>query len=453
VASATGRSVVLTARFTVSNPPPWSLFAAAPAPDPATFRPGHPNAGVSFTTETAGSVSAVRYFEVATATGSDEVELDGPGGTLAWGAVAHGAGAGWAELHFVSPVGIAPGVVYTVALHAKGGTTAAPVPPGGQSTRGPLHPADGTSGLGGAPAGWIDVVAGPDAPLAGPSVLLPSGSGGGVSGPPPWPDPSSVGVPPGTPLRVTHDDLIITVPDTVVTNMDFEGGCISVRADDVVIRDTIVRSTPHCGDLNMVIDAGYDHAGPTQQRGLVIEDSVIDGMGAPGDTIGVGQSYFTCVRCEIRGVAKGVKADRSVLVQDSLISGLASDGATHTEPVLYDGGQGGIVLRHNTLISNRDHGTAAVAILGDYCPVTNVVVDDNQLENGSYEFYGGMGEQGKRCPNGDQVVVTNNLFGPVTAAGYATNFDLSGAGNAWGGNLDEHRQPLALSTALRSASP
>jgi hypothetical protein len=152
--------------------------------------------------------------------------------------------------------------------------------------------------------------------------------------------------------------------------------------------------------------------------------------------MGIGQTEFSCIRCNIHGTAKGAKADQNVTVQDSYLHDLSNDGSTHTENFFYDGGAGNIVVKHNWMKANASYSTAAVSFNNDW-PGTNALVDSNYLEgNGGADFTGGA--MGKANPNMDHIVVTNNAMSPNNSWGAAAayGFDPGAPGNVWSNNYN-----------------
>jgi hypothetical protein len=119
--------------------------------------------------------------------------------------------------------------------------------------------------------------------------------------------------------------------------------------------------------------------------------------------------------------------------------------------VISNGGDG-FVVRHNTL--SCDVGTpgnastgggcsGGVVLLGDFGPITNVVVDNNLINGGAYCMYAGSSPE-KPYPSATNVQITNNRFGralysncgvygPVTA--FTPNAGDTFTGNAWADTL------------------
>jgi len=214
-------------------------------------------------------------------------------------------------------------------------------------------------------------------------------------------------------------------------------GCIAVKASNVTIQNVLVRSNHGCyggktAGTSALISTGANGGGGI--KNLRVIDTEIDGRNTPGDTMGIGQTEYTCIRCDIHGTAKGAKADQNVTVQDSYLHDISYDGTTHTENFFYNGGAGNIIVKHNWMKANPQYSTAAVSFNNDWAGAY-ATVDSNYLEgNGGAGFTGGA--MGKNPPNMHHIVVTNNRFSPNNSWGAAAayGFDPNAAGNVWTNN-------------------
>lgn len=238
-------------------------------------------------------------------------------------------------------------------------------------------------------------------------------------------------MPPGTSLTPSGS-FTITQDGTVVNALDVTG-IIYVRAKNVTIQNTRVRG---CGPGG-AIDVGYDNAnGP-----VTVKDVELNGQGC-GDYAMIGNSNYTCIRCNIYGARVGAAMDTTVVVRDSWIHDLVYVTASHMEAILSNGGNNYQVI-HNNLecVGGDDQGgcSAALAMFGDFGPIDNALVQYNLFNtSGSYCTYAGSAA-GKPYPNGTNVRYLNNyfgkkynpqcgLYGPATA--WAFN-----AGNVWSDNV------------------
>ncbi|MCU7726407.1 right-handed parallel beta-helix repeat-containing protein [Actinoplanes sp. KI2] len=116
----------------------------------------------------------------------------------------------------------------------------------------------------------------------------------------------------------------------------------------------------------------------------------------------------------------------------------------HTDSVISNGSDnGGLVVRHNTLLneSTIDKGaTAAVGLFADNGPVRNTTVQDNWMAGGAYVLYGG----GAGSSN---VHVIDNVFSTQLHPkggiyGFAAAWNRSGPGNVWSGNRTSDGVPI-----------
>jgi Right handed beta helix region len=239
-------------------------------------------------------------------------------------------------------------------------------------------------------------------------------------------------VPPGVRLR-RSGSLTITKAGAVVDRMDVHG-CITVLASDVTIRRTRVRGGP-CG-ADHGIDIGY---GKDTYHGILIEDVEVDGQDLQARGAGIGNSGFTCRRCDIHGHARGIQTGSDVVVEDSYVHDLYGTQNSETAPFQTNGGSH-LVLRHNTLEQN-DLPTAstALALMGEFAPVADVLVEDNLFNGGGYCVYGGSTSTSTApYPHASRVRFLHNAFGhklyrKCGSFGPVAFYE-SGRGNRWAGN-------------------
>lgn len=243
-----------------------------------------------------------------------------------------------------------------------------------------------------------------------------------------------------SPLIRVDGDIEIEVDGTVLRDRWVEG-CIAVRASNVTIENVLVRSDHGCSggrtpSAPALISSGENGGGGIS--GLVVRDTEIDGLGAPGDVMAIGQTAYTCIRCDIHGTAKGAKADQDVIVVDSYIHDLAFDGATHTEAFFFDGGAGRIRVERNWMRANAELSTAALALLNDW-PGRDVVVRGNYLDgHGAVAVVGGAVAD-KPAPPMQGIVIEGNVLAPLSmpdGVHHVHSFDPTGPGNRWTDNRD-----------------
>ncbi|WP_432482803.1 right-handed parallel beta-helix repeat-containing protein [Kineococcus esterisolvens] len=190
-----------------------------------------------------------------------------------------------------------------------------------------------------------------------------------------FPGPHDTGVPLGAVLQPSGP-LTITEDGRVVENLDVDG-CVSVKADDVVLRNVRIR----CGhQQRAIVIEGSD-------RNLLVEDSEIDGLGST--EIAVGWSGYTLRGVEVHDVVDGPRLGSGVTVEDSWIHDMVRVGDLHSDALQSNGGTG-IVVRGNTLVPT-DTGTGdvlnAAVQLGaenDSGQLSDVLIEGNYLDGGNY---------------------------------------------------------------------
>jgi hypothetical protein len=250
------------------------------------------------------------------------------------------------------------------------------------------------------------------------------------------PGPGNTGVPAGTPLRPYSGTLTVVDDGAVIDALDV-AGCIVVRADNVTIRRTRVRGAP-C-DNGHQVDIGYG-----TYEGLVLEDVEIDGMNIGAKGAAIGNSNFTCRRCNIHRVGQGVAMTANVTVEDSWIHDLYQDGESHNEPIITLGGTN-FVIRNNVLdIRNEGGASASLALYNAFERLDDVLVENNVFNGGSYCVYAGKTHGDNPVTNvrfldnrfGRKYDPSCGIHGPYTA------FE-DGGGNVWSGNVwDDTGEPV-----------
>jgi hypothetical protein len=263
-------------------------------------------------------------------------------------------------------------------------------------------------------------------------VILPSVCG--------YPDATNSGVPAGTTLSAPQGSLTITTPNTVLRNADVHG-TITVDANHVTIEDS--RIVAGNGELNgvsgIVIPGGI--TGTTVRYTTLEGSNCTNGsmfagvMNQSDDTLVMDHDYGSCLDDILHGsgtLANSYSIDNANIPED------------HYEPVAYDGGQGGLWIRHDTLLN--PHGqTAAVFTQCTWGGnVTPLVIEANLMAGGDFVIYGPLSDP---CPdNGAEESVIANRISRIyfPNGGYYGVAAYFAANTAWSGNVwDETLQTIA----------
>lgn len=232
-----------------------------------------------------------------------------------------------------------------------------------------------------------------------------------------FPDESSTGVPDGTDLE-SSGSITIEEDGEVIDGQEITG-TVTVKADDVVIRNTRILNTGH---FPVRIDGGSN---------LLIEDSEIDGQDRGDAAIAFGK--YTLRRVHIHNVAEGPRvAGGDVTIEDSLIHQMVQKGDNHTDVVQVVSGSD-IVVRGNALEAHNPDsdvmGNAAFMFGEDDGPVTDCTVEGNYLDGGNYTVNGGgSGTTGAACAFRDNVLGENHRYGGVANLGPEVDWHSS---NVW----------------------
>lgn len=232
-----------------------------------------------------------------------------------------------------------------------------------------------------------------------------------------FPTEATTGVPEGTVLE-NSESITIDQDGAVVEGLEITG-TVTVKADDVIIRNTRILNTGH---FPVRVDGG---------RNLLIEDSEIDGRGRGDAAVAFGR--YTLRRVHIYNVAEGPRvAGGNVTIEDSLIHRMIQEGDNHTDVVQVVSGRN-IVLRGNALEAyNPDEdilSNASFMFGEDNGPVADCEVTGNYLDGGNYTVNGGgAGTTGAACTFRNNVLGNNHRYGAVANLGPKVDWDGS---NVW----------------------
>ncbi|WP_432570280.1 right-handed parallel beta-helix repeat-containing protein [Kineococcus sp. SYSU DK005] len=175
--------------------------------------------------------------------------------------------------------------------------------------------------------------------------------------------------------RVLTGDQVITRDGTVLDGVQVDG-CVVVKADDVVIRNSKVNCRRQGRQVAVQVADGA--------RNLLVEDTEIDATGAD---VGVGWGNYTLRRVNVHGSADGARWGSNVLIEDSWIHDMSRQDGLHSDALQTTSGSN-VVIRRNVLDpSNGGDPLNAAIMVGTETgsrKLENVVVEDNRLGGGSY---------------------------------------------------------------------
>lgn len=232
-----------------------------------------------------------------------------------------------------------------------------------------------------------------------------------------WPNPDNTGHS-GTlkPMR----GRTVTRNGKVIKNRVISGQ-MTIRADNVTLRNVFIRTGDYYGILNY-------------GDGLLIEDSTVEGK-APYTLAGIAATAggsFVARRVEVRGSEDGVRlADDSILAR-SLVHKLDGGRSSHYDAVTADG-YTGWRIRRNTILNQKGQ-TAAVWVGDSRYSASAGKLRRNYLAGGGFTIYAGTGEtRGKR----KGIRITENVFSTrffKRSGYYGVVYDWRKRGNTWSDN-------------------
>lgn len=199
------------------------------------------------------------------------------------------------------------------------------------------------------------------------------------------PNAGNTGVPEAASLSRVDGNVVVTEPGTVLENLDIHG-FVQVRAENTVIRNSIIRGGVATGDTGLV---NVTTAGAS----LMMEDSTLIPESPSYRIDGVRGSNFTLRRVDISGTVDGIHIHGStevndggnVRVESSWLHDFVfyendprhSDGS-HNDAIQVIGGKN-IEITGNTLTGARN---AAVQVTQGRNVVGNLTLDRNWADQG-----------------------------------------------------------------------
>lgn len=236
-----------------------------------------------------------------------------------------------------------------------------------------------------------------------------------------------------SPLRHVVGNLTIATPGMVISN-EWIDGCVAINADNVTIEDSLIHTQAVCqgGNQGTTGSAINDGNGPSP-TGLVVKDTEVDGMNTAGDTYGISDDNYSCLRCNVHGFSKNLAAGNNVVIQDSYSHDLSiNDQCSHANPVYADSATN-VRVEHSYLrASGTSDGCITAAFMngGSWKAPSNDTIADSYLEGvKGADMQEGCGSTGVRVIN-DAFSSDNGYSG----TDYVYGFDVRDAGNVWTGD-------------------
>jgi hypothetical protein len=258
-----------------------------------------------------------------------------------------------------------------------------------------------------------------------------------------YPDATNTGVPAGTALTAKREEITVTEPNTTIEDLALEGA-INIEADNTTVKDTRVTvnsgscgPTDTCGNYGIRIAEGV--------TGTLIEDTEI--TTDPGVTVehairNLGGETTTIRRVYMEGADSNIWGAGTI--EDSYGICQLAISEDHVENIYDGGGEGALILRHNTLLNPVEQ-TAVVFTTTDAGTLGPVTLEDNLMAGGGYTIYGGTDKSGS-VP-GPWIVAGNRFSRKYYPNGgfYGLDAYFNEAVTTWEGNVwDETLEPAAF---------
>ncbi|MEM9202368.1 MAG: right-handed parallel beta-helix repeat-containing protein [Actinomycetota bacterium] len=221
----------------------------------------------------------------------------------------------------------------------------------------------------------------------------------------------------------------------VIDRLDVNGR-IRVFADNVTIKNSRIR---HESAYGIDIRPG--------STGLVVEDTTIIGI-ANTAAANIGQSNYTCRRCNLSQAVDGAKLGTNVTIEDSIVHNMRKFAGTHNDGMQNSGGGHNVLVSGNTILGPYRTSTSAIIAQTNVGTIDNMIVTGNYMYGGSYTVY--LRDKGSGHGAPTNSAITNNVFAPYATGVFAACLANSGdaeacntkgntvsvaAGVTWSGNV------------------
>lgn len=248
------------------------------------------------------------------------------------------------------------------------------------------------------------------------------------------PNASNTGVPKGTPLEIVKGDLVVTTDGAVIEGKDVHG-FLQIRADNVTVRNTIVRGRKV--DQNDALVSTY------KVKNTLLEHIEVDNQFISPWVDGVWGDNFTIRYSNIHGTVDGMKVESGSRVEGNYIHDLSflADDPNHSDGTHNDGIQ---ILNGSDIEitgNNFDVGkkaNAAIQVTQDFGKVSKLSITKNWANGGACTF-----NFAHKIQNSLTVKASGNIFGHDTffddcpmLISSATKVD--GSGNIY----EDSKQPI-----------
>ncbi len=416
--------------------------------------------GLKFTTDSAGTISAVRFYKAKANTGVHTGSLwSNTGQLLASVTFTSETASGWQTAKFAQPIAINANTLYVVSYHTNTGHYGKNANYFSLSGRnaGPLHAPANTAaspngvyaqGVSAFPATsgsganyWVDVVFAPTVTPTPTPTLTPTSTP--ISGA--KPDATNTGVPTGTTLTIVSGDQTFdsTYDGQTIAGKDFRG-FIKVTGSNITFKNCIFHGGKATSNTALLDTQVEDSTAPYTHRGgknLIVEDSEFVPMNPSVLIDGIWGENLTILRVNVHGSVDGMKLSNNSTVRDSYIHDMqwyavdpnTTDG-THNDCVqILDGTN--IQVVHNNLNPNGSYANSSVQITQDFGTTGTVLLDSNWADWGGYSFNISQKRNSDLSGTLNTVSVTNNRFGhhgEYGAVKIGTGVTLAAfSGNVW----------------------
>ncbi|GIH09468.1 hypothetical protein Rhe02_75350 [Rhizocola hellebori] len=209
-------------------------------------------------------------------------------------------------------------------------------------------------------------------------------------------------------------------------------GAVVIAADNITIR----RSHVEGGHVEGASDADL--------RGLQLVDVEISGpVGGSDSYAAVGNSRYSCVRCDIHGGLRGLALGSNVTIVDSYVHDLRVQPGSHQTAASTHGGAH-VRIEHSTLRCNSDRFACSngVSFYSEDAPgIDDVLITRSHLSTDAGFCVGFYSLQAGKPYGITNVRMVDNVLG-ASEFGPVANWPAAQKGNTWSGNTTPGGGPI-----------
>jgi hypothetical protein len=259
-----------------------------------------------------------------------------------------------------------------------------------------------------------------------------------------YPDATNTGVPAGTTLKTVPGQVTSGTGwsySTATGTLTVSGNGATLTGLKITGNVNITASNVTLNNDTVVSDGGTFGISLRHTANVTIQNSNVGGANATTGRVNYavddiyGDSTGLVVKNDnITNWRVGVNAEAG-LITANYIHSPGFQAGDHTDGIYDSEGTSQLTISNNTILNSLNQACAIMLQSAAGVPVSNLAVTGNFLAGGGYTIYAGGAQN-----DSTNIVITGNRFGQqyfTTSGQYGPDaqYQASGAGNTWSGNI------------------